>query len=138
MNFYQMHGSEGPKKLQTYGNEVELHDDPRCCPRRQWFRHFFGIPPYSIPPRGKKLNMDPPSRSSARTTSAYAGHVVASGSRGRGKAIAAPEPSDEDNGDDSSDAGASEHGDSRTSQRFRWRSCLMPHVLLRHKESQVR
>jgi hypothetical protein len=51
-----------------------------------------------------------PSRSTARTASASAGRVVASGSRGRGKEIATPEPSDEDDGD-SSHAAASECGD---------------------------
>jgi hypothetical protein len=42
------------------------------------------------------------SRSTARTASASAGRVVASGSRGHGKEIATPEPSDEDDGDSSS------------------------------------
>jgi hypothetical protein len=52
-----------------------------------------------------------PSRSSARTTSAFVGHVLPSGScgsHGRSKAIATPTPSDEDDGDDSSDGCASE------------------------------
>jgi hypothetical protein len=54
-----------------------------------------------------------PSRSTDHTTSASAGRVVASGSRGRGKEIATPEPSDEDDGDSSSSSppAASERGD---------------------------
>jgi hypothetical protein len=53
-----------------------------------------------------------PSRSSDHTASTSAGRVVASGSRGHCKAIATPQPSDEDDEDSSfSDAGASEHGD---------------------------
>lgn len=52
-----------------------------------------------------------PSRSSARTASASAGQVRASGSRGRGKVIATPKASDEEDGEDSSDADASEGAD---------------------------
>jgi hypothetical protein len=42
------------------------------------------------------------SRSTARTASASTGRVVASGSRGHGKEIATPKPSDEEDGDSSS------------------------------------
>jgi hypothetical protein len=51
-NFYEMNGAESPEELQAYGNEVELHSGPRCCPRRQCLGHFFRIPPYSSSPRG--------------------------------------------------------------------------------------
>jgi hypothetical protein len=61
---------------------------------------------------GAKSTTRTPSRSTTRTTSASAGRVVASGSRGRGKEIATPEPSDEDSGDSSSlHTTASERGD---------------------------
>jgi hypothetical protein len=61
---------------------------------------------------GARSSTRTPSRSTARTASASAGRVVASGSRGHGKAIDTPKTSDEDDGDSSSShAGASEHGD---------------------------
>jgi hypothetical protein len=61
---------------------------------------------------GARSSTRTPSRSNTHTASTPAGRVVASGSRGRGKAIATPQLSDEDDGDtSSSDAGASEHGD---------------------------
>jgi hypothetical protein len=80
-----------------------------------------------------------PSCSSAHTASASAGHVVASGSHGRGKAIATlsqvmrtmetPPPQMQV---------LVSMETPHTSQRFQWMPCLMPHVLLRHKESRVR
>jgi hypothetical protein len=63
---------------------------------------------------GARSSTRTPSRCTAHTASTSVGRVVASGSRGRGKAIATPEPCDEDDGDSfssSSHACASEHGD---------------------------
>jgi hypothetical protein len=62
---------------------------------------------------GARSSTRTPSRSIARTALASAGRVVASGSCGRGKEIATPEPSDEEDGDSSSSshAAASERGD---------------------------
>jgi hypothetical protein len=62
---------------------------------------------------GARSSTRTPSRNTARTASASAGRVVASGSRGRGKEIATPEPSDEDDEESSSTspAAASERGD---------------------------
>jgi hypothetical protein len=96
-----MHGAESPEELQAYVNEVELLAAPDVSHDGNVQGTSSGSCHTPVH-HGARSSTRTPSRSTARTALASTGRVVASGIRGRVKAIATPEPSDEDDGDSSS------------------------------------